>query len=183
VGRGTKSMSVWQRLVHEIKTVGLVAFYFGCWLGALIAIKQLVLAEYHIEFQGMSMALIGALVLSKVVLVLQYCPLGTWVRARPAWVDILLRTVLYSFGVIAVLLLEKGLEGRHEHGGIGPALAALAQHADIYHIWANAIAIGGALLVYNVFAAVRKHLGEGGLVRMLGRPLPDAAGGDRQADR
>jgi hypothetical protein len=85
----------------------------------------------------------------------------------------LLRTAMYSLGVAVVLVLEKGFEGRHEHGGFGPALQQLFQQADIYHVWANTIAISGALLGYNALSVVRRHLGKGGLVRIFLSPLPE----------
>ena len=41
-----------QKLLHEIKAVGLATLYFGCWLATSLIIKKLLLAEYHIEFSG-----------------------------------------------------------------------------------------------------------------------------------
>ena len=160
-------MSAQKKLMNEIKAVGLAAVYFGCWFAALLVIKQLVLAEYDIQFFGLSKALIGALVLSKVVLVLEHVPMGAWVRARPAWIDVILRTALYAFGVFIVLLLEKAFEGRHEYGGFTSSMRTLFQHADIYHVYANVIVISGALLVYNALDVVRSYLGEGGLLRVF----------------
>ena len=169
-------MGLLEKFKHEMKAVGLAALYFACWIAALIVLKQLILAEYHIEFHGMSKALVGALVLSKVVLVLEHIPLGAWVRARPAWVDIMLRTALHAFGVLVVLLLEKSFEGRQEYGGVGPSLNAVFQHADIYHVWTNVFCLSGALLGYNVLSVVRSHLGEGGLFRLFLTPVPSRAG-------
>jgi hypothetical protein len=83
-------MTIAQKLMHEIMAVSWLTFYFGCWLGALVLLKYLVLAEYQIAFDSFSGALLGALVLAKVVLVLEYVPLGAWVEARPAWVDVVL---------------------------------------------------------------------------------------------
>jgi hypothetical protein len=164
-------MGLPQKLMHEVKAVGIAALYFGCWIGALVVLKQLVLAEYEIHFRGMSKALLGALVLSKVVLVLEHVPLGTWVRARPAWVDVMLRTVLYALGVLLVLLIEKAFEARHEYGGFGPSLSAVFQHAEVHHVLTNAICLSGALLGYNALSVVRSHLGEGGLLRLFLTPM------------
>lgn len=166
-------MSFRQKLQHEIKTVGLVTLYFGCWLAVLLLIKQLVLAEYQIQFNGMTRALAGALILAKVVLVLEHVPLGAWVRRQPAWIDVMLRTALYASGVLAVLVLEKGFEGRHEYGGFFQSISAIWAHEDIYHLWTNTIVITGALLIYNLMSVVRSHLGEGQLVRLLGKPRPE----------
>jgi len=169
-------MSIALKLKHEIAAVAFLTFYFGCWLGALVLLKYLLLSEYQIAFSGMSVALVGALVLAKVVLILELVPLGVWVRAQPAWVDVVLRTALYSFGVFVLLLIEKAFEGRHEYGGFGASLTAVFQHADVYHVWVNTICLSGALLSYNLLSVVRKRLGKGALLRMFSTPLPEGSG-------
>lgn len=134
-------------------------------------LKKLILAEYNIQFQGWSMVLLGALVLSKVVSILEHISLGSWVKNQPAIVDVILRTVLYTFGVFVVLVLEKGIEGRHEHGGFTSSVSYGFKHAEIYHVFANTICVSGALLVYNMLSVVRQHLGHGGLMRIFMTPL------------
>ena len=166
-------MSIMQKVKDEIRSVALATLYFAAWIGVLALLKTLILAEYRIEFHGLSLALVGALVLAKVVLVLEHVPLGAWIRTRPALLDVILRTALYALGVFVVLLLEKALEGRHEHGGFGPSLIALFQHAEVYHVWANVICLSGALLGYNVLSVLRRHLGEGAFIRLFLKPLPD----------
>ena len=165
-------MSMKEKLRHELQALVVVSIYFGCWITTLITLKHLILEEYDIEVYGYSMALIGTLILAKVVLVLEHVSLGKWVRSRPAWVDVILRTALYSVGVVVVLVLERGLEGRHEHGGFVGAVTAAFQSTDSYHIWANTICVAGALLVYNALIVVRRHLGEGALLKLFLEPLP-----------
>jgi hypothetical protein len=166
-------MSFTQKLKDEMKAIGVAALYFGCWIGAMLLLKSLILAEYKIAFQGWSVALVGTLVLSKVVLVLEHVSLGAWVRARPAWVDVVLRTTMYSTGVAVVLALEKGFEGRHDYGGFGPALRFLFQQTDVHHVWANTLCLSGALLGYNTLSVVQRHLGKGSLMRIFMSPLTD----------
>jgi hypothetical protein len=166
-------MGAKQKLKDEVTAIGIAALYFGSWIAVLLWIKSLILAEYHIAFHQWSAALVGALVLSKVVLVLEHVSLGAWVRARPAWVDVVLRTAMYSLGVAVVLLLEKGFEERHEYGGFGRSLAMVFQHADIPHVWANTICVSGALLGYNTISVALRHLGKDTLMRMFLSPLPE----------
>jgi hypothetical protein len=166
-------MSFAAKLKEEIRAVVIATLYFGCWILALMVVKWLVLAEYEIAFRGWSMALVGALVLAKVVLVLEHVSLGGWVRKQPAWVGVVLRTAFYTLGVALVLILEKGFEGRHAAGGFGPAVQHLFKQADIYHVWANVICIAGALLGYNAIMVVRRHLGNRELFRIFLVPLPE----------
>ncbi len=166
-------MPTMEKLKHEVNAMVVLMAYFGLWLGALVLVKYLVLAEYRIAFTGFSVALVGALILSKVVLVLEHVPLGKWLRARPAWMDVVLRTALYAFGVFIVVVLEKAFEGRHEYGGIGASLTALFAQADMLHVWLNTMCLSAALFSYNVLSVIRKRLGEGALLRMFLEPLPE----------
>jgi len=163
-------MSFGQKLMTELKELAEAGLYFGTWLGVLVLLKKLILEEYQIGFSGASAAVVGTLVLSKVVLILEHVPLGKWTRNHPAWIDVVLRTALYSVGVAVVLLLEKGFEGRHEAGGFWPSLISLFEDADLSHVWANTICLSGALLGYNAVSMIRRYLGEGGLRRILLSP-------------
>ncbi len=165
-------MDLKQKVMEEAKSVGLASLYFLSWITVLVVLKALILAEYHIEISGISKALIGALIIAKVVLVLEHAPLGSWIQRRPAWVDVSFRTAMYALGVLVVLVLEKSIEGRHEAGGFEASLRGILQHADIYHVWTNVIVVAVAILGYNAVAVVRLHLGKGGLLRLFSRPVP-----------
>ncbi len=163
-------MSVQEKLKHEMKAVVLVTLFFAAWLGVFMVLKVLILEDYQIRFGSFSAVLIGALILAKVVLILEHVPLGAWVRNQPVLVDVVWRTLLYASGTLVVLLLEKSLESRHEQGGFGPALMNVFQHRDMPHIWANTICVTGALLFYNLLSALKRHLGSGGLAGVFLSP-------------
>jgi hypothetical protein len=169
-----------QRLKREIKAVIITTLYFGLCIGALLVIKYLLLAQYDISFYGWTAAIVGVLLLAKVVLVLERVPLGRWVRTQPAWVDIILRTILYAVGVVIVLALEHGIRGWREHGGFFPGLSAALERKDAFHVWVNTFSISLALLGYNILAVLRRRIGEGALLRMFLAPMP--AGHERTQD-
>ena len=163
-------MSAGSKLKEELGSVALYTLFFGAWFGTFILLKTLILAEYKIRFSGLSAAFVGALILAKVVLLLEHVSLGAGIARRPAWVEVAVRTALYALGVLAVLLLEKAFEVRHEHGGVLRALAGILRHEDIPHVIANAIVATGALLAFNVLSLIRKRLGSGGLFGLLRAP-------------
>jgi len=51
-----------QKLKDEVISVALVMLYFAAWIGVLALLKILILDEYRIEFHGLSLVLVGALV-------------------------------------------------------------------------------------------------------------------------
>ena len=166
-------MSWKEKLKTEVKSVGIATIYFIIWFGSLMIIKVLLLKDYHIEFTGVSMVFVGSLVVAKVILIMEYIPLGSWVRKQPAYADVLIRTIFYSLGVFVILILEKGFESRSEYGGFISSVKQTFNHADIYHVWVNTIVVFGALLVFNMLSIFKKHLGNGGLMRMLLVPPPE----------
>ena len=160
-------MSVRQRVTGEIKTIGLIALYFAAWFGLLILLKRLLLAEYHIESRGVSVAIVGALVVAKVVAVMEHVPLGEWTRRHPAALDVALRTLLYALGVFVATVLERAIEVRHEAGGFVPGVVWVFQHREIHHALVTTISVAVALLMFNVQSVVRRHLGERQLTRLF----------------
>ena len=170
-------MGIGRKLWDEILSLTVAFLYFMVWIGALALLKKLILEEYHISSGQWSLVIIGALVLAKVVLILEHVSFGSWVREKPAIVDLVLRTALYSLGVVIVLVLEKGFEGRHEYGGFIRSVEQQFQATTAPHLWANAICLSGALLGYNVLSVIREQLGERGLIRIFMTPLPDSKGG------
>lgn len=160
-------MSYRHKLMDELKAVVLATLFFAAWLSILVVLKGLLLAEYKVPFHGLPVVLFGALVMAKVVLVMEHVPLGGWVRKRPVVLDVFLRTGLYALGVFLVLLLEKAFDARHEHEGFIPSLLKVFHHPDMNHVWVNAIAVGCALLGFNALSVVRRHLGKHGLTRLF----------------
>ncbi len=164
-------MSIAHKIGHEIVAIALTTAYFAAWFGMLLALKALLLAEYDVEFRSFSIALVAALVVAKVVLLLDHVRLPGPLLRSPALVEVALRTVVYSAGALALLVVEKAFEARHEYGGFAPALRNLSEHADINQMWATAIAVSGALLGFNVLSILRRQLGVRSLVGvMLARP-------------
>lgn len=162
-------MSTKDKILKELKAILLVTLYFLVWFGTLMVIKVLLLQEYKIEFNGLSIVIVGALIAAKSVLILEHVPLG--VNNKPAIVDILLRTFLYLAGVAVILILEHALESRHEYGGFLNALKNLTKSADIYHVLVNVICVFWALFFYNLGSVIKGRLGKGGLLKMMISPI------------
>lgn len=163
----TYHMEILKPILKEIKTVTRVAAYFAIVFLMMMLMKKLYLEDYDIEFYGVSKALIGALILSKVVILMEFISLGKWVQHQPAIVDIILRTLLYTAGVLVVLILEGAFEKRHEAGGFGEAISYVLNHRDIYHVWATILGSSFAIFVYNAFSVLQLYMGKKGVTKLF----------------
>ena len=161
-----------EKILKELKLIFWTSLYFILWFGALMLLKVLLLQEHKIEVYETSMAIVGALVVAKTVLLLQNAPV--WGKAsQPAILVILKRTLFYLAGVFIILVLERALESRHEYGGFLNALKALPESADRFHILVNLICISGALFFFNLWWLMKKHLGKQGIRNILLKPVPE----------
>jgi hypothetical protein len=166
-------MSLLEKLKHEFKSVLAATSFFAAWFLAMVVIKTLILAEHQIEFSGFLKAVVGAAVIGKVVLVLEHVPLGSWIRKQPAWLNVVVRTLLYIAGVFLVLLGEKMFEQRHEHSGLSAGLVGAFKSANAASVWAKTIWVGWGLLVFNMLTLVRQRLGGAALLRLFTSPISD----------
>lgn len=170
-------------LKDELIKIGVTTIFFASCFLAMMGFKALILAEYKIAFFDVSAALIGALVVAKVVLLLENVKLGHLIDGRSGIVYIICRTLFYGAGVFFVLLLEKAFEARNEYGGFFNALKNVFQHRDILHTWATAGGVSAALFLFNFLFVVRCHIGEHALVGMFKGPLPRSNSAKRSAKK
>jgi len=158
---------MFKKILKEINTIARTALYFAIVFIIMMVMKKLYLKDYDIEFNGISQALLGALVMSKVIILMEYISLGSWVQRQPAIVDVILRTLLYTLGVLVVVVLEKAFEKRHEADGFVHAISYVFANRDIYYVWATTIGSAASIFVYNSFLVVQRVMGKKGLVKLF----------------
>jgi hypothetical protein len=132
-----------------------------------MVLKKLLLEDYNIKIQGVSIVLISALIIAKVVLLMDLIPLGNAIKKKPVYVDVLIRTLLYSLGVLVVSLLEKAFETRNESGGFGNAVSTVFQHRDIYKVWANTLVVGISIFWFQIWRMIKSYLKKGELPQLF----------------
>jgi hypothetical protein len=89
------------------------------------------------------------------------------VQRQPVIVDVILRTILYTAGVLIVIVLEKAFEKRHEAGGYIKAIPYVFNNRDIYHVWATTIGSAASIFIYNCFSVVQRVMGKNGLAKLF----------------
>jgi hypothetical protein len=156
-----------KKVTHELIVIARTASYFAVVFLFMMVMKKLYLKDYDIEFTGVTQALIGALIMSKVILLLEMIKPTAWVQRRPAIVYVIIRTVLYSLGVLIVVMLEKAFEARHEVSGFTNAIDHVISHRDIYHVWATTLGASASIFFYNAFVVVKRLLGKNGLAKLF----------------
>ncbi len=157
-------MGLMATVKHEAKQIGLVTLYFFVCFGIILTLKKLFLEAYEIQVYAVSAAVIGALVVAKIVVILDKARAGTRFDARASLgLGALYKTLLYAAATFLVLFAERLFHAYREGGALGTAVAYIWQHRDRNVIFADVICIGLALMAYHLYTGIDRRLGEGTL--------------------
>ncbi len=163
------------RLIGEMNQVGLVTLYFMVCFTLVLTLKKLFLAQYAVDFYGVSTAVVAALVVGKVVVVLDHTRIGNRFDLTHAlWLGVLYKTLVYTAVTSLVVIAEKIFHAWQEGGLFGESLRHVWEHRDRNVMLATVICIGLAFAGYNLYSAIDRRLGEGTLRHLIlrrGSPL------------
>ncbi|MDT4290348.1 hypothetical protein RO575_12320 [Methylomonas sp. MO1] len=167
-------MSLLIKLKHEAQEVGLVTLYFFFCFSVMLTLKKLLLADYQVDVQVVSLAAVSALIIAKVVVILDHTAAGNRFDTRqPLWVAALYKTLVYLGIAFMVFFLEKVFHAYRETGLLNQAVSEVWAHKDWNLMLMKLLCVGLTFLAYHVYAGLDQRLGEGTLRRgIFERPQP-----------
>lgn len=178
---GAAEMTLLSRAKHEIKHLGLVTLYFFVCFGLVLTLKKLFLAAYEIDFYALSVAVIGALVVAKVVVILDSTRAGTRLDVRyPLVLGAMYKTLCYSAATFLVMSGERVLHAYREGGAARAAIADVWRGRNRNDILARVICIGVTFALYHLYRGIDRRLGQGTLWRTILSRGNDPRAGNRR---
>lgn len=152
--------SIMTRLKHEIvEAIPPTVFFFIAF--QLIAFtRALMLEQYGIEVSSFVNATIGALIVAKVVLVVDLLPFVNRFPEKPLIYNVAWKTAIYIVAAFLVRYIEHLIHFVREYGNFALANRHLLDEVVWPHFWAIQIWL---LVLFFVYCALRE------LVRVLGR--------------
>jgi len=153
---------------HEAKEVGLITLYFLFCFSVVLLLKKLILADYNIKVYVFSTLVVAALVVAKVVAVLDQTHAATrFDRTLPLGVVALYKTLVYAVATLIVLFLETVIDVYKETHSFRAAVLEIWAHRD-WNILLTKVLCGGlAFAGYHLYAGLDRRLGEGTLRRLV----------------
>lgn len=155
--------------LHEFRQVLPPTIFFFVGFNLILFTKRLILADHLIQFAGFAIATTAALIVGKVVLVADKLPLLRRFDNAPLAGPILFKTVVYTFLVFVVRLLEAFVHHVFDGGAVGQG--GFIEHElgefSWYHFIATQIWIFVLFLVYVTASEINQLLGDGELFRIF----------------
>jgi hypothetical protein len=156
-------------LVRELAPT--VLFFFVAFFVIFLMFK-LFAQQYSIEFSALSKAAIGALILGKVI------PLLEWAGSRYSFgthrriAVIALRTIIYGLVVTVLATGEKIFHGIRETGSLQGGISAAIANANLYRFLGLVLLFSLVVGSYLLLQEIDRAMGKGALLKLLfARPL------------
>lgn len=157
-------MSITKFIKHEAKELLIVTLFFLSGFLLILGLFELMLQDYDIRFNACAKAVVGALVLAKVVLILRG---RAFMQVLPNYYGIfrvLYKSSIYLAGVFLIITLERVVEVYGDTGGFLAALKHVAETRKIHHIMAVTLLVGILVTAYNCWEELLRELGRDRIV-------------------
>ena len=112
------------KLKHEIKSVGITTLYFLFCFWLIVALRSLFLSEFGQNIYGYSAAALGALVIAKVIVIVDATSFGKRFKESRRSLHISYLSIVYTFWVFIVVLIEHFIRFARSEGGFATALSS-----------------------------------------------------------
>ena len=146
----------WKR---ELKEVFAISFTFFILFVLFAFLKKAMLGQYNIEYYAVGTALIGSLILGKVVLIFDKLPVTKKMDFLPNVYRVFFRSLIYLLGYVIFTLLEYWVKGLIDGDSFGQAWVHAFHHLGELHFLTSLVVVFIAFLFFNAFWVIRLHYG------------------------
>jgi hypothetical protein len=149
-----------ERVRRELIEYAFNVVYLMLVFAAFTQYRRFLLAEYSITYSNYGLALIGALILGKVIMIGSVFRFGRWLEDKPLIVPTIYKALVFCVFVVVFRVIEYAITGLLHGDALAPALGEFFAQKGIDEVLANSLVVVVALIPF--FAV--KELG-----RVLGR--------------
>ena len=162
-------------LYHEMLPP--VLFFFTAFLLIGVIFKLLV-TQYSIQFTAFTSAAVAALIIGKVILLIDWAESGRDFGSHRRIVVIACQTFVYAFAVLTLGIAERVFEAAHKAHSLSEGFNITLANAHFDRFIGLVILISMVVFIYLVFQEIQRAMGKGALYRLLiERPHPISEGG------
>jgi hypothetical protein len=155
-----------QKLYHEFIRYWMNVLYMALFFGIFTNYRRLILAHYNISYEDYGVSIIKALVLAKVVLIMESLHIGRGFEDRPLFIPTIYKALLFTLCVALFNIIETMVLGFvHGKGLMGAVDELLNKYT--YEWLAGALVIFFSFIPFFAVRELGRVLGEGTLSKMF----------------
>ena len=148
-----------ERLKHEITHVIPPAIFFFVTFNVIAVTRALMLEQYGITVPTFAAATIGALIVAKVILIVDLLPFVNRYPGKPLIYNVAWKTLIYVLAALLVRYAEQLISFARKHDSLIEANRHLLAEVIWPHFWAVHIWLALLLFVYCALRELTRSLG------------------------
>jgi hypothetical protein len=152
--------SLFAKIKHEFLAIIPPTLFFFVAIGLLILTKRLMLQQYGIQFSDFGAVVIGALIIGKVVLIVDHLPFVNKFPHKPLIYNVAWKTIIYVLTAFLVRVAEHLVPLIIKYGSFREATVRIVDEVVWPHFWVIYLWLSVLLFVY---CSLRE------LIRVIGR--------------
>lgn len=155
------------RLTHLVRALAPVILFFFVAFLLIFLIFQLFGKQYSIEFSALSKAAVAALVLGKLIPLLDWAQSGYRFNSHRPAVVIACKTLVYGLVVIILGIGEKIFHAARQTGSLQDGIDFVISHANLDRFLGMVLLVSLVVGSYLVLQEVDRAMGKGALFRLF----------------
>ena len=140
----------------------------------IFVVLKLLALQYEIRFYAFARAAIGALILGKVILLMEMAERKSAASGYPRAIVVAFKTVIYAMAVFLFEFGERVVRAWYDRGNLHEGLAMVKANANLDHFLALLILVCMIIAMYLAMEEISHAMGEGALTRLFFK-RPDRA--------
>ena len=133
----------------------------------ILVLLKLFVSQYSIEFYAFSRAAIGALILGKVILLMDWAESKRHASAYPRAVVIAFKTFIYGMAVIVLGISEKVFHAYRQAGDFPGAVRIVIDNANLDRFLGCVLLISLLVSAYLAMEEISRAMGKGALFNLF----------------
>jgi hypothetical protein len=148
-----------QKLIHEFKEYWINVAFLTIFFSVFVMYRRLMLASYEITYLHYGLGLVKALILAKVVLIIDALGQGRKYEGRPLIVSVIYKAFVFTLWALLFAVLEHAVGGLLHGKGLRGGLDELLEK-DRYEMLAESMVLFFVFIPFFAFRELGRVLGE-----------------------
>lgn len=158
---------IMEKVKNEVMAVVPPTIFFVFAIGLLILTKRLMLTQYGIQFSDVGAAIVGGLIIGKVILIVDHLPFVDRFPNKPLIYNVAWKSVLYGLAAFLVRLAEHLIPLVIKHGSLWEAVAHIIDEVVWPRFWVIYLWLFVLLFVYCSASELIRAVGRDQVLKLF----------------
>lgn len=154
----------WKRELKELLVISIIFFVIFV---LFLLLKKVIQADYRIDYYVLTTALVGSLIIAKVVLIFDLVPATKRADHLPNIYRVFFRSGIYILGYITFTMLEHLIKGLIKKDSFTVAFESTIHYLSTTAFITSFVGVFIGFLLFNTFWVIRAEIGPAALYEMF----------------